>query len=57
MELFRTEVVQEDVYGEHVLDGVDGRVLREDIVHGGVVDGTDGYGGLLVDLGGQVGEG
>ncbi|PON32949.1 hypothetical protein PanWU01x14_356890 [Parasponia andersonii] len=57
VELLGAEVVEEDVDGEDVLDGVDGWVLGEDVVHGGVVDGADGDGGPPVDLGGEVGQG
>lgn len=57
MELFGAKVVQEDVEGEDVFDGGDGRVLREELRHAGVVDGADGDGGLSVDLVGEVGHG
>jgi len=57
VELLGAEVVEEDVEGEDVLDGVDGGVLREKVRHGGVVDGADGDGGFAVDFGGEVGEG
>lgn len=57
VELLGTEVVEEDMEGEDVFDGVDGRVLGEEFVHGGVVDGTDGDGGSSVDFGGEMREG
>lgn len=50
MELLGAEVVEEDVEGEDVLDGVNGRVTREDVGHGSVVYGEDGDGGAAVDL-------
>jgi len=57
VELLGAEVVEEDVEGEDVFDGVDGGVLGEEVVHGGVVDGADGDGGSSVDFGGEVREG
>lgn len=57
MELFGAKVVQEDVEGEDVFDGGDGRVLREELRHAVVVDGADGDGGPAVDLVGEVGHG
>ena len=57
MELFGAKVVEEDVEGEDVFDGVDGRVGGEEVGHGGVVDGADRYGGVAVDLAGEVREG
>ena len=57
MELFGAKVVEEDVEGEDVFDGVDGRVGGEGVEHGGIVDGADGYGGAAVDLVSEVREG
>ena len=57
VELFGAKVVEEDVEGEDVFDGVDGRVGGEEVGHGGVVDGADRYGGVAVDLAGEVREG
>ena len=56
MELFGAKIVEEDVEGEDVLDGVDGRVSGEEVGHGGVVDGADGYGCSTVDFAGEVSE-
>nr|POF09735.1 abc transporter c family member 13 [Quercus suber] len=44
VELFGAKIVEEDVEGEDVFDGVDGRVGGEEVRHGSVVDGADGYG-------------
>ena len=57
VELFGAKVVEEDVEGEDVFDGVDGRVGGEEVGHGGVVNDTDGYGGAAVDLVSEVREG
>ena len=57
VELLGAEVVEEDVEGEDVLDGVNGGVLAEEVRHGGVVHGADGDGGFAVDFRGQVGQG
>ena len=57
MGLFGAKVVEEDVEGEDVFDGVDGRVGGEEAAHGSIVDGADGYGGAIIDLTGEVREG
>ena len=57
MELFGAKVVKEDMEGEDVFDGVDGRVGGEEVRHGGIVDGADSYDGAAVDLAGEVHEG
>nr|POF25640.1 hypothetical protein CFP56_17899 [Quercus suber] len=56
VELFGAKVVEEDVEGEDVFDGVDGRVGGEEVEHGSVVNGADSYGGTAVDLTGEVRE-
>ena len=57
MELFGAKVVKEDMEGEDVFDGVDGRVGGEEVGHGSVVDGADIYGGAAIDLTGKMREG
>ena len=57
VELFGTKVIEEDMEGEDVFDGVDGRVGGEEVRHGGFVDGADSYDGAAVDLVGEVREG
>ena len=57
MELFGTKVVEEDVEGEDVFYGVDGRVGGEEVGHGSIVNNADGYGGAAVDLVSEVCEG
>ncbi|KAL0012394.1 hypothetical protein SO802_007502 [Lithocarpus litseifolius] len=57
VELFGIKVVEEDMEGEEVFDGVDVRVGGEEVAHGGIVDGANGYGGAVVDLVGEVCEG
>ena len=57
VELFGTKVIEEDMEGEDVFDGVDGRVGGEEVRHGGIVDGADSYDGAAVDLVGEVREG
>lgn len=57
VELLGTEVIHEDVEGEHILKGRDGEVLVQDGRHGCIVDGEDGDGLAAVDLGGEVGDG
>ena len=57
MGLFGAKVVEEDVEGEDVFDGVDGRVGGEEAAHGSIVDGADSYGGVIIDLTGEVREG
>jgi len=57
VELLGAEVVQEDMEGEDVFDGVDGRVFGKEVVHGGVVDGADGDGASSVDFWGEMREG
>ena len=44
MELFGAKVVKEDMEGEDIFDGVDGRVGGEEVGHGDVVDSADVYG-------------
>ena len=44
VEHFGARIVEEDVEGEDVFDGVDGRVGGEEVGHGDVVDSTDVYG-------------
>ncbi|THU43778.1 hypothetical protein C4D60_Mb02t00360 [Musa balbisiana] len=57
VELLGAEVVDEDVEGEEVLEGIEGeaRVGSEEGRHGGVVDGEDGDGETAVDLACEVG--
>ena len=57
MELFGAKVVKEDMEGEDVFDGVDGRVGGEEVGHGSVVDGADIYGGAAIDITGKMREG
>ena len=57
MELFGAKVVKEDMEGEDIFDGVDGRVGGEEVGHGSVVDGADIYGGAAIDLTGKMREG
>lgn len=57
MKLLGSEVIQENVKGEDVLDGVDGGVLGKQVRHAGVVDGAYCDGGAAVDLCGEVGKG
>ena len=57
MELFGAKVVKEDMEGEDVFDGVDGRVGGEEVGHGSVIDGADIYGGAAIDLTGKMREG
>ena len=57
MELFGAKVVEEDMEGEDVFDGVDGRVGGEEVGHGSVVDGADIYGGAAIDITGKMREG
>ena len=44
VEHFGARIVEEDVEGEDVFDGVDGRVGGEEVGHGDVVDSADVYG-------------
>nr|POF25312.1 hypothetical protein CFP56_35437 [Quercus suber] len=57
VELFGAKVVEEDMEGEDVFDGVDGRVGGEEVGHGNVIDGADDYGGVAIDLVSEVHEG
>ena len=57
VELIGAKVVEEDMEGRNVFDGVDGRVGGEEVGHGGIVDSANSYDGAAVDLAGEVHEG
>ena len=57
VEFLGAEVIHQNMEGEDISDGVDGKLLGEEGRHGGIVNGEDGDGESAVDVAGEVGEG
>ncbi len=50
VEFLGTKVINEDMEGQHVFNGVDREVFGEEGCHGGIVHGEDSDGETAVDL-------
>lgn len=57
MKLLGTEVVDEDMEREDILEGVEGELFRQERGHGSIVEGKNSNGFASVDVGSQVSEG
>lgn len=57
MEFLGAKVIDEDMEGEHVFNGVDREVFGEEGWHGGIVHGEDSDGEAAVYLRGEVRDG